>query len=802
MTSQGSGTLEETVEYQYASPYGGERPMSSTRSVSATNPNVYRALEELQHKNLETKGKSGIIYRDQLQAFEKSCMAMQNEIDMLKRNSDEALRKVRLQFNEKSNEIREEAEARQQSNDRLMNEVQGLKNELVREKKARASADADREHLKTLLDHYKRNLDNVSKIQSDMLEDQRGMPNELKMISSKLNSLGEDLAQEIRERKAAEAPFVDMLTNHREQTARDLRDHANTHHGSLQTLREALDKQNALHMPTIEQLRDDIHSMRRDFQPHVEAVPELQRKLEDVRGNLQPQVGEQRIKMEKLAKDVAEIPRQMQSCLSHEARARNNLAEDIEHKVARVRKELRDREAGYAEIIRGLKENIDRNKAGHAPAVEDVQHQLNELKQELRSRGSQVSTLQSQMNDLESSMHPRMHDQSQELSTVTQAVGDLQKKLEPRLLDIHDQLRGESLARKAFEDIVHPQLKNHGRAIERLSDDLARVPEKFDALLEEGNPARRSIRNETLRLIDGLRKEIDDHDAIVSLKDHVEGLMQNGPAIDQLRGQMAEFQEQLSPHIMMAPSLQSKLSEIEDAFHPRLEEQKRALDKLASDHADSHGKLDRQIAGLADRLDRENSARNASIEDNEHQITTLKGRMRLMHTDHVEASRKLLDQLKASVYDSLGKQQAAHEDGLRALRDSISGDKSSMESRLDALASVVSNIEESSQEAKMDDSTRRRLSQVDDIPMQMQELKMALESTIAKERSARERSISALEESMSVLDALCRDVGERFVNDGLRKIANLRSLRRDRIGARTQAVCTPLPRTIDYEGKV
>eukprot|EP00928_Gymnodinium_smaydae_P061285 TRINITY_DN45400_c0_g1_i1.p1 TRINITY_DN45400_c0_g1~~TRINITY_DN45400_c0_g1_i1.p1 ORF type:complete len:828 (+),score=224.64 TRINITY_DN45400_c0_g1_i1:120-2603(+) len=776
-----STEIHTSTRRSMATSAGDFERVTSSRASMTSNPKIFQTLEELQHKDHETKSRSGSLIREQLQLLGQDVAVVQKEIEMLKRNSDEALRKIRVQFNEKTTEIREEKDLRQQEAERLWAELRSLREELDQERKARSNGhDSLLSQTKAMFGPHKTSLDAVVRSHGELHESTKGVPDELRNICNKLGMLQDALTQEIRDRKAAEAPFLDMLTSHRETTIRELRDHAENHNNNLQTLKESLDRQHAGHAPAIDELRDEIYAVKRELRPHAEQVPALEQKIRALQDQVHPQLQEHRKCLDKLTHDISEVPKHLHLRLDNESKARDAVLEEAEQLVSRIRKEMRDRDTGHGNAIRGLKDQLDKQKADHAPAIEHLQGRVAELHRDLKPQLAQVPVLAQRLDDLEEGAgHQQQH---KALTSVTQAVGDLQKKIEPRLLDIHDKLEDEARARRSLEEQLQPQLREHARALERLSADLARVPEKINALTEESGPHRSAIREESRNIVASLRRELAEkghHDAIGLLKEHAERSAHHGPAIEQLRGQMVELQQELKPHVLNAPALHSKIQELEDTLHPRIEEHRRTLERVAQDHGDSHGKLDRKLNSLAERMDREAAQRTASLEDNDHQIAALKSKVRNMLAEHGESLRKAQEALAQNLRGDLVKQQEAHEDGLQALRENLGSDRKALEARVDQLSLSLSDLDRKASGDRLDDGTRRALAKLEDLSSQVQELKQGLDAGLARERSCREDSIASLEENVSALETLCREVGDLFLNTGIRRKVGLKGFRRD-----------------------
>eukprot|EP00928_Gymnodinium_smaydae_P055623 TRINITY_DN39125_c0_g1_i1.p1 TRINITY_DN39125_c0_g1~~TRINITY_DN39125_c0_g1_i1.p1 ORF type:complete len:838 (+),score=220.36 TRINITY_DN39125_c0_g1_i1:63-2576(+) len=751
---------------------GAQITMAPSLRAPVPGNNVYEELADLQHLDLEAKQQKEAIVRQHLSELGESVSNIHNNVDEFRRQMEEALREVRKQVNDLSAQTRVEQKS---IADRFTKELGNIREEMDKQRKERMDAnDKVRDEARALIQPLKQQIDGMTDKRAEDVQNMRKLQDAVMSLQSTVTSLQDALNKEVRERKLAEAPLLDLLRDHRESHVRELREHAANHSAQLDKVKDALDKQKSAHEPAFQELRGEMQIMKKDFKPHAAQVPQLERKIKDMEDALHPRLDEHKKALEKLHNDVAAFPVMLKDRLDTESKNRNMIIEDMEQSVSRLQKELRNASNGHNDAIRDVKDALDRHKADVEPALEEVRNHVATVARELKPNIDKVPALHSKVQDLESAVLSRLEDHSKTLASANRDIVDLRNTMQPKLTECQENLRKESAARKVMEDSLHPQLKEHKKTLDRLADDVSKWPSKYDIHLDESGPLRTAIRDETSRMIVNLRTEMrnDGHgDAIQDIREHHEKTQHHGPAIEQLRDHVEQLQRDFAPHVARAPELHTKLRSLEEAVHPQLQEHRRLLDRVVGEHRDASSKLERRMNDLGDHLQREASHRHSMLEDHEQQLANVKAKLRKDLGEAAEAQRRCNEEFTEQLRGDIEKRVALHDDHLRALREQVQGDKKGTEARLDTLHKALSDIERKAQSGDGDATSRRTLLRLEELQQQLQDMQRNVERSLQQERQTREEVQEELEESLAALESLFHNVGERFANNHLRRCA-------------------------------
>eukprot|EP00928_Gymnodinium_smaydae_P095579 TRINITY_DN8248_c2_g3_i1.p1 TRINITY_DN8248_c2_g3~~TRINITY_DN8248_c2_g3_i1.p1 ORF type:complete len:1188 (+),score=235.83 TRINITY_DN8248_c2_g3_i1:49-3612(+) len=737
-----------------------------------SHTHVHRQLEHLQQLDLSNQTKSQMFLRDTLSRFERDNTEMKHKLEGLESlgvSLKEALMQVKVNHNTVVTELNDECDARKALKDHCTKEYDTIRSLVDDERKNRANGDdsvmAD---FRNLIRPMKSSLDCQSRNQQDMAADMKRMQDTMKTLQMELGRLHDLLAKETNERKHGEAQLLDTIRSHRDSTNQEWTKHVETHKSAVKELRGHLEKHKADNDSLSTGMQSEITWVKRELKPHMQQVLELERKLKELDERTHSGLSDQKIALDKVATDVNEMPRRFQNDLEKNVKALNNTIEENEQMVTRLRKDVREQHSQHQESVRALQEAMDRHTSNQEPIVEELRCQVKEMKRDFQPHVTQIPTLESKVNEIQEMVGPFMKDHGKVATAVTGVVEGMQRHMESRIAELVEKLREESSARKSFETSVHPQLQDYKRTLDRMAEDVSRIPERVEEHLQEGAPMRAAIRDDAAKLVSNLRAEIHDkghEDKISELKKGLEMHGRHGSDIDDLKGKLTLLHQEMKPHVEKAPLLHSKVKELEDIVHPQLREHQISLERLQSDVGDNHKMLDRKVQSAFERIDREEKERQAMLDEHEQSFGVFKANIRANMNDHASTMRKDKEDLQQQLRKELEMQAASHDDKLTDLKNQINSEKKTSESRLETISRSLTDLERKMSE-KNDDGVRRLVGRVDELHHQLRDFTSTFETQIKQEKDMREETVNEVEENIEGFKSMMREFGERIMSSG------------------------------------
>lgn len=417
-----------------------------------------------------------------------------------------------------------------------------------------------------------------------------------------------------------------------------------------------------------------------------------------------------------------------------------------------------------------------------------AQHQLEELKHNSHQALMKVNhNFQINESELKTERNLRLAKEGQLEKDIQQLRSDLESEVKSR--EAGDTGCAAQVRTKldAFAEVLDARRQDQFAMEHKLVNLRSSVDSflpQFDSLRDTMNQDARerkagedSLMNTFREHREAVAKESRERDVghqavIKSLKGAVEQERADRDlALNPLRLEFQDLQKHFAPHKEDLPKLHTKCKELEETILPKFKDHQKALDNVANEHAVAQRGVEQRMSEMSVKLENETAARHALMEEIEQMLKQHRSKMRSIVNEQAESSRQTRETLASAFQNQLDKEAQVRESQHEELHEHLTNQKVGADTRLDACQKSLADLEgrlsaEMRQEREGGANSAKR---AEELARQIRELREYTHSFMSEERAARETALYSLEEQMSVLPRFFQDIGERFIQNGMRR---------------------------------
>mmetsp|Transcript_113015 Transcript_113015/g.319729 ORF Transcript_113015/g.319729 Transcript_113015/m.319729 type:complete len:748 (+) Transcript_113015:74-2317(+) len=417
----------------------------------------------------------------------------------------------------------------------------------------------------------------------------------------------------------------------------------------------------------------------------------------------------------------------------------------LAREIAVIQKHLKelakDSRASLLETEAGLQRGITRlgeEHAAHVATCEGLEERLarrlrREIEAEAAQRGEGDQEVWRKLQALAEDVTEALDCRAKQQAALEQEVRQLRESCIASTQEAHE-------LREALEQEVGER---------RASEDamVARFRELREEFLQDER--ERSLRDK--ELLQALHDKIEQEKA------------DRGLGHGSLHERCSALERSLQPSRDEMPALRGRLEELEGLLHSRLQDHRAGVDHELGERAAAHSRLDRRVSDVYAALEREAAARAAHAEETQQVLKLHQSKVKSLVTEHsTEVARHAMEELQDALHERLSRESAARAAQQEAANAQLSGQRTALGARLDALEEAFSSHrDERDVEARNLKAGQTKLTE--ELLRQTREVRTAFEASLAEERQCRDSRHSMIEERLDLVDRVLQDIRGVFL---------------------------------------